>query len=235
MRTFSHCLFDTLESRTLLSGGSSHAVISDRAHIAIDVKLMHADTKAFKATIKKDQAAIRKELASIRMGTKSQIKADKAAFTATLKADHKAILTTRRVDLKIIKADNARIRADGRVHATVNSKVGNPTVNANVSLEAQDEAQLQLDEQKMNDDLAVLDAQLQTDETQEAATIAEDQQKGEADLNGADPILQAEENQLNDDEQQEQTTLQADAEHQQADEVTLEADLNAEASGISAT
>jgi hypothetical protein len=211
------CIVDALESRVLLSGSHSHAVVSDKAQIAIDMKLLHSHAKSHQNKIHHDQGAIHKDLARIKSATQHKVKADMAAFNKTLKADRKAIITARKVDMKLIQADNAKLHAD----------------HANATLTAQDETQLQVDDQKLADDLANLDTQLQADEQQESTTLTADEQDGEAQMNGSDPTLQQDENQLNQDQQDDQSTSQNDSNQLQSDESKLEVDLETEANGNS--
>lgn len=209
------CVFDTLESRTLLSGGHSLAVVSDKAQVAIDVKLLHSHSKMHQAKVHHDQAAIHRDMARIKSATQHHIKADMAAFNKTLKADRKAITTAHKLDVKLIAADNAKIRAD----------------HANATLLAQDEAQLQLDDQKMADDSAALEGQLEADDTQETTVLAADELEGQNELDGTDPTLQADENQLNQDEQAGQDDQQNDNNQLNSDETKLNVDIEAEANG----
>ena len=209
------CVFDTLESRTLLSGGHSQAVVSDKAQVAIDVKLLHSHSTMHQAKVHHDLAAIHKDMTRIKSATQHHVKADISAFNKTLKADRKAITTAHKLDVKLIAADNAKIRAD----------------HANATLLAQDEAQLQLDDQKMTDDSAALEGQMQTDETEETTVIAADEQEGQSELDGTDPTLQTDENQMNQDEQSGQDDLLNDNNQLNSDETKLNVDIEAEANG----
>ena len=215
MRNVNFCVFDTLESRTFLSAGSSQVVIADRAQIVIDVKLMHADTKACQATIKHDESLVHKAIANVRFQVQAQIKADMASSKATLASDRKAILTARRVDLKVIQSDKVKLHTD----------------HADVTAESQDEVQLQADTQTMDDDLSTLDAHLQADETASAQVIANDRAEGDARMNGGDAAVLADEAELAADQQSCQDTLQADSDRLHADHVKLQVDLNAQANG----